>query len=647
MPALLTHVSPSTPLGATLVGSGATFRVWAPNATAVHVRGSFNGFRLEDDALLIKGERGYWHGFINDVTDGARYKFWVTGPAGPGWKRDPYARELEEPDWDCVVRRPDFPWHDTGYRTPPFHEFVIYQLHVGAFYTPRFPATGTFLDVVDKVPYLADLGVTMIQLLPIQEFPGAYSLGYNGTDYFSPEMAYAVDGASLAPYLARANALLAARGLAPYRAADLDGEMNQLKALVDVCHAYGLGVIVDLVFNHAGGNFGNETIWFFDRQHGMEAPLWWNSLYFSDRTWAGGVVFNFHSDPVRAFLIDNAKFFLDEYRADGIRFDEVSVIDHESHGRGWDFCQALTRTLRAHRPDALLHAEYWNFNPWIVRETDDANGAGFHTTMTDGSRIAMREVLAAASVPDGHSLPMTRLADQLSLEYLRDRWRGVNSFENHDLVMQPKDAGDRNRLPRLPRVADSSNAHSWYACSRSRVAMGLLLTMPGIPMLFMGQEFLEDKQWSDDVDGHPELRIFWPGLENPDDPAMRDFLRCTRDLLAVRWQHPALRGEGYALIHVHDTNRVLAFQRWVPGAGGDVVVVVSLADDTRYGYEIGFPSRGHWREVFNSDVYERWVNPHVAGNGGGIDADGPARHGLVTSAALTLPANALLVFART
>lgn len=89
-------------------------------------------------------------------------------------------------------------------------------------------------------------------------------------------------------------------------------------------------------------------------------PLWWNSLYFSDNTWAGGVVFNFQSDPARTFLIDNAKFFLDEYRIDGLRFDEVSVIDHNSYGRGWDFCQDLTRTLRSHRPSALLHAEYWN-----------------------------------------------------------------------------------------------------------------------------------------------------------------------------------------------------------------------------------------------------------------------------------------------
>jgi 1,4-alpha-glucan branching enzyme len=291
-----------------------------------------------------------------------------------------------------------------------------------------------------------------------------------------------------------------------------------------------------------------------------------------------------------------------------------------------------------------VHAEYWQVNPWVVKETSEG-GAGFHTTMTDGPRTAMREVLAAASVPGDHALPLTRLADQLGLDYLRDRWRGVNSLENHDLVMRPKSADDHDRMDRIPRVADGSNPRSWHAASRSRVATGLLLTMPGIPMLFMGQEFLEDKQWSDDVNGHPELRLFWPGLEAAE-PTMRDFLRFTRELIALRWRRPALRAEGFALIHVHDENRILAFHRWIPGVGGDVVVVASLATSTKFGYEIGFPSGGEWCEVFNSDVYERWVNPNMQGNSGGVVANGPGRHGLAHSAALTLPANALLVFAR-
>src|ERR1700676_4843018 len=148
MAASLDHITPTTPMGATLVADGATFRVWAPNASAVYVMGSFNGFAAAEDAALVRGDLGYWHGFIHGVTDRATYKYWMIGPAGAGFKRDPYARELLEPNWDSVVRASDFPWHDTGFRTPAFNDFVIYQLHIGAFPPSAVPtAAGTFLDV--------------------------------------------------------------------------------------------------------------------------------------------------------------------------------------------------------------------------------------------------------------------------------------------------------------------------------------------------------------------------------------------------------------------------------------------------------------------------------------------------------------------
>jgi 1,4-alpha-glucan branching enzyme len=634
-------------MGANLIADGATFRTWAPNATSVCVLGDFNDFTHRDDATLVPDGKGHWLGFIPGVTEWQSYKFCITGEDGTGYKRDPYARQVDGTTWNCIVRSPTFPWHDTGFQTPRFPDFVIYQLHVGAFHAPRFPkACGTFLDVINKVPYLVELGVTALQLLPIQEFPGTFSLGYNGTDYFAPEWEFAVTDDELPPYLTRINQYLAAKGLAPYTLNDLRGEANQLRALVDVCHVYGLAVILDLVFNHAGGNFGAESLWFYDHQIGAkrDPPLFWNSLFFSDRGWAGGNVFNFASDGVRQFLIDNARFFLDEYRVDGFRFDEVSVIDDNSYGQGWKFCQALTSTLRAHRPNAILHAEYWPVDSWIVKEVFNG-GAGFDTTLTDGLRIAVHKVLSAASNPNSSALPMSQLANQLAAAYLHDLWRSVQGIENHDLVLQPKDANDTSREPRIPRLADPSDTRSWWSRSRSRVATGLVLTAPGIPMLFMGQEFMEDKQWTDAVPSHPELQLYWDGL-TATDSAMRDFLRFTRELIALRWQLPALRGEGFRVVHVHDEHRVLAFHRWIPGEGGDLLVVVSLANFNRYDYRIGFPSAGSWREAFNSDVYDNWVNPQVTGNHGGVNADATPLHGFEYSASLTLPANALLVFAR-
>jgi 1,4-alpha-glucan branching enzyme len=622
-------------MGANLVGGGATFRVWAPGAHTVHVIGEFNNRQRDDDSLLTRDEQGHWRGFIPGVVDRQRYLFYVVGDGGEGPKRDPYARELWTPfPGDCIVRATDFPWHDTAYVTPPFSNFVIYQLHVGTFFTPNLPRGGTFLDVTSKIPHLAALGVTAIQLMPIQEFQTVFSLGYNGTDYFSPEMDFAVADTDLETYVTRANALLDAKGLLRYDVRDMRGEMNQLKALIDLCHIHGLAVLLDVVYNHAGGDFGDQSMYFLDRQ--STAGGNGNSLYFTDRGHAGGLVFDFGKPEVRDFLIQNAKFFLEEYRVDGFRYDQVSVIDHDGAPHGWSFCQDLTCTLHEDRPAALNHAEYWDVNPYIVKPLQE--GAGFDTTLTDGLRIAVRDVVGNASAPDERALNMTGLAASLWPFGFGEEWRFVQGPENHDIVYV-------GREMRVARLGDPGNPRSWYGRSRARVATGISLTAPGIPMLFMGQEFLEDKQWSDNFSYYQGLLLYWAGLDIGD-KQMLDHLRFTRELIGLRWQYPGLRGQGFRVVHAQDDNRVLAFHRWVVGEGQDVMVVVHLSTYNRYNYRIGFPGAGQWREVFNSDVYENWVNPGVTGNGGGVWADGEAMHGFDQSAALTLPANSVLVFAR-
>ena len=229
MPASLNHIHSDTPMGANLIAGGATFRCWAPHAKSVHVVGDFNHQARNEASLLTRDAQGHWRGFIPGVKDRQRYMFYVVGEGSEGLKRDPYARELESPfPSQCIIRHPDFPWHECGYVTPRFHEYVIYQLHVGTFFTPNLPQKGgTFLDVARKLPYLAELGVNALQLMPIQEFQTSFSLGYNGTDYFSPEMDFAVADADLAPYVATVNRLLDAKGLRRYQVKELRGEMNQ------------------------------------------------------------------------------------------------------------------------------------------------------------------------------------------------------------------------------------------------------------------------------------------------------------------------------------------------------------------------------------------------------------------------------------
>jgi 1,4-alpha-glucan branching enzyme len=636
MPASLLHIHGGTPMGATLVADGATFRVWAPNARAVYAVGDFNDRRRDEASLLTRDEHGHWRGFIGGARDRQRYMFYVIGEGSEGPKRDPYARELQAPfPSECIIRCADFPWHESGFVTPAFHDFVIYQLHVGAFFTPNLPVKGgTFLDVARKIPYLAALGITAIQLMPIQEFQTEFSLGYNGTDYFSPEMDFAVEDAALQSYAEAVNQLLDAKNAARYRVEDLRGEMNQLKAFVDLAHLHGLAVILDLVYNHAGGDFGDESLYFFDRQTPADGHA--NSLYFSDKGHAGGLVFDFGKPEVRDFLIQNAKFFLDEYRVDGFRHDQVSVIDHDGAPHGWQFCQDLTSTLRAHRPRSFDKAEYWNVNPYIVKAPP--KGAGFDTSLTDGLRIAIRRVVSEASAPDDRPLDMTGLARSLWPNGFVQHWQFVQGPENHDIVY-------RDREERIARLGDPGSPRSWYGRSRARVATAISLTAPGIPMLFMGQEFLEDKQWSDNIEFHKDLLLYWAGLDSGD-TQMLDHLRFTRELIHLRWHYAGLRGQGFRVVHAHDQNRVLAFHRWTPGTGDDVIVVAHMSTFNRFDYRVGFPHEGGWQEIFNTDVYEQWVNPNRVGNGGRIVADQTPLHGFDHSAALTLPANSVLIFAR-
>jgi 1,4-alpha-glucan branching enzyme len=192
--------------------------------------------------------------------------------------------------------------------------------------------------------------------------------------------------------------------------------------------------------------------------------------------------------------------------------------------------------------------------------------------------------------------------------------------------------------------ASAPDARSWYARSRSRVASGLLLFCPGIPHIFMGQEFLEDKQWSEQPSS--PLHIWWDGL-NGDDPSMGDHFRFTQEAIRARLEHPALRGPNARAFYVSESDRVIAIHRWLEGTGNDVVIVMSLNDVTYYNYQIGFPCGGAWVEAFNSDVYDHWVNHWVnhwvAGNGSQVIASGPGMHGFSDSASLIIPANSVLL----
>jgi 1,4-alpha-glucan branching enzyme len=613
------------PPGANLTGDGAAFRVWAPAAHSVSLI-------LDDEQVpLERQDDGYWTGFVSGLEDGDEYMFHVNGDAGAREKRDPFARELTPkwPDSRCILRDPDrYRWRSDGFRTPSFHDFILYQLHVGAFFGPRLShRPAKFLDVATHVDHLASLGITAVQLLPVVEFRTMFSMGYNGTDYFSPEMDYAVhDEEELASYVEQLAPLFTSRGAEALTIDECRGAYAQFKVLIDLLHLHGIAVTLDVVYNHAGGDFDPKSMYFFDLQHD-------DSLYFTKQGWAGGLVFAFWKREVRDLLIRNARYWLTEFRLDGLRYDEVSVIDHEGGAPGWEFCKELSTAVRETKPSALQNAEYWPVNTWIVRETS-RGGAGFDATQHDGLRDTVRKAVAQASRGMEAPLDLDAIAASLELRDFAPR-QAVTCVENHDVVSDKDGIG---RGPRIPALADGSDHRSPWARGRSRVAVALTLTAPGIPMLFMGQEILENERWSDDRE--PWNLISWEWLEQ-DDPVAAGFLRFTREAVALRRRFEALRRGSSRVHHVHNGNRVLAFHRWLED-GGDVIVVASLNDATLLDYRIGFPVAGEWREVFNSAAYDG----DPAGNMGRVVADGQPLHGFEASAAIVIPANSVVVFGR-
>jgi 1,4-alpha-glucan branching enzyme len=702
------NCTPNTPMGANLVaeigvaGGGATFRVWASRATAVYVNGVFGGVARsgQDPSLLMaKDANGYWSGFLAEAGEGDTYRFYVVGEGSSGYKRDPYARELANdpalpfPACPAVIRAASrYPWHDAGFRTPDYADMVVYQLHIGTYAPasssqrvdggPQVAATGwagTFLDVVMKIEYLVALGVNVVQPLPVYEMEDSPSqgypgLGYQGSDLYSPAIDYAVyHEKNPVPYLKTINRLLAAKGFAPIARTDLRPAYAQLKVMVDLLHVYGIAVAFDVVHNHAGGwgqtymvpesvapgrvlHGDDYSLYFWDRAKTAGPSGTYDnnqSLYFTDQGFVGGLSFALWNADVRAFLLNNARFHVEELHADGFRYDEISMLLAMNNASGWEFSRAVTGAVRAANPRVLQNAEYWpgEFGapaPLMVASVD-AGGLGFDAVQHDGLREAVRTAVGQAAMGASAYVGMSGIAMAMWPAGFTHAWQTIPCVENHDIVK----LGEQ---PRVPALADGTDHRSWYARSRSRVAMALLLTAPGIPQLFMGQEFLEDKQWCPDPRTTAHL-IWWGGLvEDANgkavDPAMADHLRFTQDAVRLRNSHPGLRGEGLNVFYTSAPDRVIAFQRWVVDAGQDVVVAATLSESTWWGYRVGFPSAGRWVEVFNSDAYDSCnangvsVNPQVAGNAGGVTADWVPLHGLAASATVVIPANGVVVFVK-
>ena len=543
---------------------GVAFRVWAPNAQSVHVVGDFNGWNATTAALAPEGN-GHWSLDHRNLLAGAHYMFAIDTGAQVHWKNDPRARRVTNSSGVSVVLDPEaYQWSAGAYSAPPWNEMVIYELHVGAFNDAPGGAPGTLQTAQQKLPYLADLGVNAIELMPICEFAGDFSWGYNYSHPFAPESAY--------------------------------GSPADLKGFIDAAHQQGIAVLLDVLYNHWGPS--DLDLWQFD---GWSVPPWGGIYFYNDfraQTPWGDTRPDYGRGEVRSYIRDNALYWLHEYRFDGLRIDSTSYMRTDPNGNAigeaWSLMQWINDEIDSQQGWKIAIAEDMWSNHWITRTTG-AGGAGFDSQWDPEF---VHPIRGALEVPDDNSRDMWAVSNAIQYMYNGQAFQRVIYTESHDEVA--------NGRTRVPEAIWPGNAASWYSKKRSTLGAALALTSPGIPMLFMGQEFLEDGYFHDDDPlDWSKLQTF-AGIHG----MYRDLIRLRRNWFN---ETAGLRGDNVNVFHVNDTDKVVAFHRWQYGGyGDDVVVLANFRDQAWTNYTIGLPGPGTWRVRFNSDaaVYDPGFGSH-------------------------------------
>ena len=551
----LTAVSPSARpgMGTILFPGGVAFRVWAPFASSVSAAGTFNQWSPTANPFASEGN-GYWSVEVPGAGIGDEYQFVIRrGAQPPLWHKNPYASEVVNSSGNAVIHDPSFDWTGDNFVMPPWNELVIYEMHVGTFNDAPGSGPGTFDEILPKLTYLRDLGINAIEIMPVLEFPMDYSWGYN------PAQPFAVDSALGGP-----------QGL--YR-------------FVKEAHAHGIAVFLDVVYNHFGP--GDLDLWRFD---GWSDGDHNGGIYFYDNSRAhtdwGDTRPDYGRPEVRQFIRDNALFWLHKYRLDGLRFDSVSNI-HGVDGRnlpdGWNLLQWIHNEIRASQPWKITVAEDLQNNEWITKDTG-GGGAGFGSQWDAGF---VHPIRAAIIGGDDAARDMWAVSSALYHCYDGDAVKRVIYTESHDEVA--------NGHARVPEEIWPGNAGSWFSRKRSTLGAALVLTAPGIPMIFQGQEFLEDKYFRDTVPLDWSKLNTYSGIHT----LYRDLIRLRRNWFN---QTRGLRGQNLNVHHVNNTDKVIAFHRWGNGGpGDDVVIVANFANRGYDSYSLGFPRAGWWRVRFNSD----------------------------------------------
>jgi 1,4-alpha-glucan branching enzyme len=401
---------------------------------------------------------------------------------------------------------------------------------------------------------LQALGVNVLALMPTNEFAGDISWGYNPAHPFSVESSY--------------------------------GGPDALKAFVDAAHQRGIAVMGDVVFNHFGPQ--DMDLWQYD---GWSTSSNTGGIFFYEDANAStpwGARPNYGRGEVRTYIKENTMMWLDEFRLDGLRFDGTKFMRLRDYAGpeipdGWSMLQWCNESADAQFPGKLMVAEDLGDNAWITKTTG-AGGAGFDSQWDGSFAFPVRSALEAAS---DSSRDMFAVRDAINKNFNGSMQQRIIYTENHDEVA--------NGRSRVPETIWPGNAGSWFSRKRSTLGAALVMTAPGIPMIFQGQEFLEDGYFA------AEDRLDWNKATTYGKVTdlYRTLIRLRRNLDGTS---RGLSGAFTNVFHVNNNAKVLGFHRWQNGGAGDDVVVLTNFSNVSYpNYRVGLPRGGLWRVRFNSD----------------------------------------------
>ncbi len=587
-------------MGAIPDDEGTTFRVWAPHAAGVDVVGSFNDWEEGLDSL-DREEGGYWSRWVRGAAVGDEYKFVVLTDDDELYRLDPYARQVTSSVGNAVIHgRSGYDWLvPDDYSSPAPNEIVIYEMHLGTFTDPPGEEPGDFASAIRRLDHLASLGVNVIELMPPMEFPGERSWGYNPAHPFAIETDY--------------------------------GGPDAFKDFIREAHDAGLAVMVDVVYNHLGPS--DLDLWRFDGWSENDG----GGIYFYNdwrrHTPWGDTRPDYGRSEVRRYLRDNALMWLEDFRLDGLRWDATAYIRNAwggsdpgaDIGDGWGLMQWVNDDIDARQPWKLSVAEDLRSNPAITAPTS-AGGAGFDAQW-DGQFV--HSVRAALTEADDSRRSMAAVARAIDHRFGENAFARVVYTESHDEVANGK--------ARVPEEIWPGNADGWHARKRSTLGAVLVFTAPGIPMIFQGQELLEDQWFRDDdpidwsrLDTHAGLVLMY-----------RDLIALRRNLGGVSG---GLMGPHVHVHHVNESDKVIGFHRWDRAGNDDLVVVANFADRRYRDYEVGLPRAGRWNVIFDSDapVYDTSFEGSGAGH---VDAIEAPMHGMPARGSVGLAPYSAVVLA--